>query len=223
MQRRNGYTIIELLVVIALLATLAAILFPVFAQVQGGARRSTCLSNLRQIGQSMAMYAQDYDGYFPYGADPVDKHTDAWGVNSKNDPILRDMPLLHDILLPYAKNREIWKCPSDTGLDVMRDQHGADGELARLDARPSVFGKFGSSYVWRTEFAFRRKLFQTSGYYGSREVGTAELAVVNDLTGEWHGGFEFADWSYNTLMGDGHVTHQTLETNRISWAISIDR
>jgi len=48
--RTKGFTLIELLVVIAIIAILAAVLFPVFGQARENARKSTCLSNMRQIG-----------------------------------------------------------------------------------------------------------------------------------------------------------------------------
>jgi prepilin-type N-terminal cleavage/methylation domain-containing protein/prepilin-type processing-associated H-X9-DG protein len=59
--KKKGFTLIELLVVIAIIAILAAILFPVFAKAREKARQSTCSSNLKQLGLSMLMYAQDYD------------------------------------------------------------------------------------------------------------------------------------------------------------------
>ncbi|PQV62606.1 prepilin-type cleavage/methylation domain-containing protein [Abditibacterium utsteinense] len=58
---RTGFTLIELLVVIAIIAILAAILFPVFGRARENARRSSCQSNLKQIGLAMMQYAQDYD------------------------------------------------------------------------------------------------------------------------------------------------------------------
>ena len=63
--RSSGFTLIELLVVIAVIAILAAILFPVFAQAREKARSTACLSNMRQIGTAVTMYIQDYDERYP--------------------------------------------------------------------------------------------------------------------------------------------------------------
>ncbi|MBC8142234.1 MAG: DUF1559 domain-containing protein [Armatimonadetes bacterium] len=62
---RMGFTLIELLVVIAIIAILAAILFPVFAQARESSYKTTCGSNLRQLGIAFQMYAVDFDDLFP--------------------------------------------------------------------------------------------------------------------------------------------------------------
>src|SRR5262249_1319333 len=60
-RRPPAFTLIEMLVVIAIIAILAGILFPVFAQAREAARTTACLSNVKQIAGGMLMYAQDYD------------------------------------------------------------------------------------------------------------------------------------------------------------------
>ncbi len=62
---RKGFTLIELLIVIAIIAILAAILFPVFAQARTQARKTVCMANMKQIILATRMYSDDYDGYFP--------------------------------------------------------------------------------------------------------------------------------------------------------------
>jgi prepilin-type N-terminal cleavage/methylation domain-containing protein/prepilin-type processing-associated H-X9-DG protein len=66
MKDRKGFTLIELLVVIAIIAILAAILFPVFAQVRKAAMNSDCQSNLKQLGSAFKMYLGEFNDCYPY-------------------------------------------------------------------------------------------------------------------------------------------------------------
>ncbi|MCS7191922.1 MAG: DUF1559 domain-containing protein [Armatimonadetes bacterium] len=106
-QIRGGFTLIELLVVIAIIAILAAILFPVFSRAREKARQTSCLSNVKQIGLGILQYAQDYDERLPF----------PWyGPNAPwhdADPNLCKKYL--DVIEPYVKNIQIFRCPSRPG------------------------------------------------------------------------------------------------------------
>jgi len=117
----KAFTLIELLVVIAIIAILAAILFPVFAQARERARDASCASNMKQLALSLKMYQADYDERMMAPGDlPT---TDASGAvcdDQKRQPngldIVRMMGGGTEYLLrPYIKNKQIFKCPSDTG------------------------------------------------------------------------------------------------------------
>ena len=113
-QQRNeyskfkGFTLIELLVVIAIIAILAAILFPAFAKAREAARRTSCLSNLKQIGTSVMQYKQEFDEKFPvmnqtYG-----------GINGSDT--VRASWAGH--IQPYLKSVDVFRCPSAKITDI---------------------------------------------------------------------------------------------------------
>jgi prepilin-type N-terminal cleavage/methylation domain-containing protein len=116
---RKAFTLIELLVVIAIIAILAAILFPVFAQAREAARKTSCLSNLKQCGLGLLMYAQDYDEQTCPWDIAVKANGDptTWGACAPGPPCPQDaqgFDLSWDRLIqPYTKNSLITSCPSD--------------------------------------------------------------------------------------------------------------
>lgn len=99
-RKTSAFTLIELLVVIAIISILAAILFPVFAQAREKARQSSCASNQKQIGLAILQYNQDYDELYPMGF---------YNASASGTPV--SWPAM---IQPYAKNTQIFQCPSET-------------------------------------------------------------------------------------------------------------
>lgn len=222
--KNTGFTLIELLVVIALIGTLAAILFPVFAQAREKARATVCVSNMRQIGMAFAMYAQDWDDRYAFAIDPLDKYTDIWNGNPLAPPAVQGLPLLRTTLQPYTSAARLWHCPDDTGFDYAELLHELDGSPIRMNARPSLFETFGASYLYRTELAFRHAAFPASGYDTDKppaEHSPAEVNVLQDAHGSWHGGQSIFDKRYTLLYADGHAKSRDWFQKERAWALNL--
>jgi len=105
----RGFTLIELLVVIAIIAVLAGLLIPALGNAIENSRRTTCLSNGRQLMAGLISFTADNDGYLPYSTQ--DDAFDGWlyAVGKKTDP----KGVESGQIWPYIKSTKIYSCPSD--------------------------------------------------------------------------------------------------------------
>jgi prepilin-type N-terminal cleavage/methylation domain-containing protein len=165
-QQRNGYrgfTLIELLVVIAIIAILAAILFPVFARAREAARKTQCISNVRQFGMAIMQYVQDYDESFP------PRFPDPAAGGSYPCKPCRTIDW-RPYVRPYVKNEGMFRCPSDIGVPAF---FAADPTLGGPVFREPSAGGYGSSYcmnVVLTRLHLLAALPQPSDTYMGAEI-----------------------------------------------------
>jgi prepilin-type N-terminal cleavage/methylation domain-containing protein/prepilin-type processing-associated H-X9-DG protein len=170
--KKRGFTLIELLVVITIISLVAAILFPVFAKAREQARKASCQSNLKQIGISLMMYIQDYDGTYP-------ARSMGYKVNDSTQ-------LWCDVLQPYAKSYQIWVCP-DSG-----PVYGATGR--KFSYGMNTYGE--SSATGGVGYGFGNDLSGTGTHHGTGggpvkepEIGNAsEVIFAGDPASNGMGG-----------------------------------
>lgn len=202
----KAFSLIELLVVIAIITILASLLMPIFMRVRTSAYKTVCLSNLRQIGQGVLMYTQDYDGRYPYAVDAVDRKLPyLWDKYPEFRSAIADLPYVHVALQPYIRSAQLFHCAADTGFE------NADILGIPFDAAPECFQRYGSSYYYHTTLA----ALQSSEASLQQPANTF---LFSDACGDWHGDPIARDKRYQVVFADQHVKLLTRKQFENIWS-----
>jgi prepilin-type N-terminal cleavage/methylation domain-containing protein/prepilin-type processing-associated H-X9-DG protein len=184
----RAFTLIELLVVVAVIAILAGILFPVFAQARAKARQTVCASNLRQIGMAIALYRDDW-GYYV----PAFLGTRTWMEVDKGKQGLIDA---------YLRNEGVRQCPSRriptaryainfwSGRPYGFPETSPQGQPEAAVPRPAT-----TLIVWEHQVPFAACI---KGQQGGNRDEPDPAQGIDHWDSSHHGGF-------NALWCDGHV------------------
>jgi prepilin-type N-terminal cleavage/methylation domain-containing protein len=215
-----GFTLIELLVVIAIIAILAAMLLPALSAAKQKAWATQCLSNLRQVGLGMKMYADDNNGFYPESGPVIQ-----W---DQIDPTTKHYSWMQQIV-SYTVNTNIYHCPANQQFPVDEQSpfnyfNGAHAAYVATGGFASVNSKlirFSSAYVlsgdsvWSTDDVVNSDKDADKDDYLWDCVGNATDPNGNDET--------TADWQVhskgqNILFDDGHVKfYKGYNTNEMTF------
>jgi len=220
---RQAFTLIELLVVIAIIAILAALLLPALGRAKDKARRTQCVSNLRQQGMAMALYTSEFNETFLSPPNPTHTDNDAvWAYANYGGKQGTEYPEQLRLLNPYvaisgavqtntAGAAKVFFCPTDTGA--------GRGQWLTYLRKPTIYDCFGSSYFYNSS---ANNNSEAQGLVNKRvhQVrNPVRVILANDdsFCAYFFGDnpFETAYWHHRTELGwganvfvDGHVTYQ---------------
>lgn len=218
MQKRRGFTLIELLVVIAIIAILAAILFPVFARAREAARATSCKSNLKQLGNAVTMYTQEYDEVLPFHP-YLAGQTPRYPRDGQNLVNTDDYGVPGDLIFPFAKSHGVFGCPSspmqatganwkyehDLGFNTAIFIVNAGTGLASITEPANSLFATDTIWEWLQSNTWTENC--GSGYpMGPNGWGQTGAGRFKSR----HGG------RLNVLWGDGHVTSTKIQQIKYS-------
>jgi prepilin-type N-terminal cleavage/methylation domain-containing protein/prepilin-type processing-associated H-X9-DG protein len=209
---KRGFTLIELLVVIAIIAILAAILFPVFQKVRENARRTSCASNMKQLGLAIIQYTQDTDEKYPIcngtPAIPPSPQGNNWA----------------QAIFPYVKATGVFQCPDST--DAAAFNGGIPNNTANPEQSTNIMTPYNDNpgaQAIPISYGFSNFLGALGLNNGPQTLAYVQEPAVKIMVGERQGGRDGAvnqdgvgwgDWDNNSTQYSFHNCGRLSHTSR---------
>jgi prepilin-type N-terminal cleavage/methylation domain-containing protein/prepilin-type processing-associated H-X9-DG protein len=205
-----AFTLIELLVVIAIISILASMIFPSFGRAREMARRTSCASNLRQLGLAVQQYTQDYDERLPSAVVGAAGEGKSGGWVYYSTFASGGVPSVFDVtkgsLYSYTKNSQIYVCPSDWAGRDNGDSYAINSctmmpeDAGRFAAGKSI-ASFEQTSLWM--------LFSEEDNNGKTTDDGYQKLGINSFSGHHLDGS-------NIAFMDGHVKFSPLSRIEVS-------
>jgi prepilin-type N-terminal cleavage/methylation domain-containing protein/prepilin-type processing-associated H-X9-DG protein len=210
--KRHGFTLVEMLVVLAIMVVLSALLFPVFSHVREKGRRTSCQSNLKQIGLALQQYTSDHDGIYP-------------ALTSVSYSPQGEAKQLKwsDMLQPYLKSTAVFDCATHTerypaGVETpatpMLDEITGDYDYDWF-AIPNAqhkHNRYGQNVTeMQVEFPAQAAMIYDAGWIGQEKSLYYLQAYEEDSNGDHTCYHSAHNGGANFLFADGHVKWMSVD------------